>query len=86
MNSPRFKVGDKVIRVGYYTNQIVTIIQIIDHRKELKFFTVLNMPEVTNCLWAYELDNNGKAWDYQLVLAEVYHSPLSLALQENNET
>lgn len=79
MNSHRFEVGDKVI----CHDKITTIVAIQDHTKDIQALTVLiTLPEVQNHPFTYRLADGRHAWDYQLILAEIYNSPLSNALRE----
>ena len=84
MNKPRFKVGDKVCRPEFWGDEVVTIerIELFSPKPSISF-------AVDKCPYIYnfkETDQNYKykdgSWDYQLVLAEVYHSPLMKVMNE----
>lgn len=84
MNSPRFKVGDKVIAIKYRgdrlptphsqkgypkINQIVTINEIVTYGRDYIYW----FNECKNGMFEEELEN-----------PEIYNSPLYKALREEN--
>jgi hypothetical protein len=80
---PRFKVGDKVIYPDFLGMDVLTISAIED-----RTYTTqgnLSSNRVKACPYVYNFENESvRAWDFQLVLAEVYDSPLLKALREEN--
>lgn len=82
MNQPRFKVGDRVVRPEYLGNKVGTIKNV---RYEAPFYPGMDK-NLDECPFVYEFKEPefiSGAWDYQLVLEEVYNSPLYKALQED---
>lgn len=85
MNSPRFKIGDKVCRPEFWGSTIVTVSSIDNYTPDLNFPD----PQIDSHPYIYEFveaNNTNRfkdgAWDYQLVPADVYLSPLQRALDE----
>lgn len=82
---PRFKIGDKVCRPEYWGNDVVTIKTIQIHA--YSHYSPIS-PAIDEAPFVYMFEEASHkykdgAWDYQLVGAEVYHSPLMKALDEN---